>query len=579
MIKPEIMNPPAAYNRFMTRIPHALLLGVLNLGLAACGAAPAPPPSEAPRTLPPRDRLNLIAERFWDENASAGNPLSPQYVADTLAAKRRNLADLLAVPRAGLDADSRLTHDILRRRLELDIEGYTYPAELLPADPFDAMPLRLARAAADTVQFPLQTAQDLENWLRQVDGCARWTTQAIANMREGMRRGYTSPRSLMARMLPLLQVLGEDASANVFYLPAHNMAPALKPSERAQFAQSQTRAVKDKLLPAIRDLHDFIQHEYLPRARLSIALSVLPLGPSWYAFRVRRATGTEMSFNELHAIGLAEVERIRARMAAVPAVTGAPPGTPPAVNGYQLLKAETLAAMPMLFSATPPADFEIRESAPFGAAVAPLLYQPAAPERGKPAILRVFAAADAARPPGVDIAGFLEEALPGRHYQSALQQGRTDLPKFRRFGGEPALVDGWALYAATLGEELGLVRDDEARRGTLLRELNCAVALVVDTGVHAKSWTREQADDYLRAQLGVTAADADLAIDRFAARPGDALACKVGELRIQALRNRARAALGARFDVHEFHSQLLKDGAMPFDILEARMKVWMEARP
>lgn len=567
----------------MTRISHAFSLGLVFLSLAACGAAPAPPPSPAVNTMAPRERLSRIAERYWDEQASPANPLSPQYLADALAAGRRHLAELLAIPRAGLDPDSRLTYDILKRRLELDIEGFTYPAELLPVNPFDAMPLRLARIAADMAQPPLPAAKDYENWLLQIDDYAGWTEQAIANMREGMRRGYTSPRPLMARMLPLLQILGEDAAANVFYLP-------LQDGARARFAPRLNGAVKDKLLPAIRKLHDFIQSEYLPRTRLSVALASLPLGPSWYAYQVKRATGTQLSPNEIHAIGLSEVERIRTRLAALPATTagGGPPGVSAAtapragsaepLNGYLPLKEQTLAALPTLFSAAPPADFEFRESAPFGATAA-LVYQPAMPDRGKPALLYVSAGPDGARPRVVDIAGFLEAALPGRHYQSALQQGRSDLPKFRRFGSEPAFVDGWGLYAATLGEELGLVRDDESRRDALSGELNCAAALVVDTGLHAKGWTREHAVDYLRAQLGANAADAALMADRSAALPGNALAGKVGELKIRALRARAQTVLGTRFDIHEFHAQLLKEGAMPLDILEARMKVWMEARP
>jgi uncharacterized protein (DUF885 family) len=563
----------------MIRISHAFSLGLVFLELAACGAAPAPPPSPAASIMAPRDRLSRIAERYWDAHASAGNPLSPQYLADSLAAERRHLEDVLAVPRAGLDVDSRLTYDILKRRLELDIEGFTYPAELLPLNPFDAMPLRLARIAADMSQPPLPAAKDYENWLRQIDDYAAWTEQAIANMRAGVRRGYTSPRPVMERMSALLRVLGEDVPANVFYLP-------LRDADRTGFASSLNGAVKDKLLPAMRKLHDFIQNEYLPRTRLSMSLSALPLGPSWYAYDVRRATATQLTPNELHAIGLAEVERIRARMAAlaaIPTVGGLPaapgPGAGAAdhVNGYLLLKEQTLAALPTLFSAAPPADFEIRESTAPGATAA-LVYQPARPD-GKPAILYVSAGPDGARPRGVDVAGFLEAALPGRHYQSALQQGRADLPKFRRFGSEPAFVEGWALYAATLGEELGLVRDDQARREALSVELNCAAGLVVDTGLHAKGWTREQAIDYLRAQLGASAADAGLMVDRSAALPGNALACKVGELKLRTLRTRAQTALGTRFDIHEFHSQLLREGAMPLDILESRMKAWMEARP
>jgi uncharacterized protein (DUF885 family) len=178
----------------------------------------------------------------------------------------------------------------------------------------------------------------------------------------------------------------------------------------------------------------------------------------------------------------------------------------------------------------------------------------------------------------VEIASFLQEAIPGRHYQTALQRERSDLPKFRRFGTEPAFVDGWALYASSLGEEMGLYRDDDAKRGALLAQLNCAVALVVDTGLHAKDWTRAQALDYVRAQLAADAGDAGLMTDRLVALPGKALACKMGELKIQALRNLAQQKLGMRFDIHEFHAEILKDGAMPLDILEAKMKLWMEAR-
>ena len=242
------------------------------------------------------------------------------------------------------------------------------------------------------------------------------------------------------------------------------------------------------------------------------------------------------------------------------------------------MKVQTLAALPALFSAVPSADFEIRDLAPVSEAAAALIYQPAAPDGGSSAILYVNTAPNR-MPPGVDIADFLRQAIPGRHYQSALQQERTDLPKFRRFGGEPAFVQGWALYASSLGRELGLAHDDEAERGALSGELKCAAALVVDTGLHAMGWSRGQAVDYLRAQLSADPADAGLMVDRFVALPGDALACKIGELKIQTLRNRAQTVLGARFDIHEFHSQILKDGAMPLDVLEAKMQRWMEARP
>jgi uncharacterized protein (DUF885 family) len=561
----------------MTRFSHLVALGLAFSGLAACGAAPAPAPAQATNSAAPHDNLRQIVDRYWDEHVVPGNPLSPQFMADSLGLQRRFLAEVLAIPRARLDADAGLTYDIFKRQRELDIEGFTYPTELLPVNPFDGMPQQIARAAADTGQHPLESARDYENWLLRIDDYVEWTRQAIANMREGMRRGYTSPRVLMERVLPMLQGFGEDTSANVFYVPLRTMPEIIKEPERTRLTLSVTGAVKNKLLPAYRELHDFIQSEYLPRARVSVALSALPLGPSWYAARVRRATGTQLTPNEIHSIGTAEVERIRARMLALPA--GAPP-LPKAemLNAYQELKVQVLAAMPTLFSAVPRADFEIRSFGRLGEATTLLAYQPAAPDDGTPAILYVNTEPSAARPADAAIAGFLQEAIPGRHYQSALQQERMDLPKFRRFGSEPSFVDGWALYAASLGEELGLCRDDQAKRGALLGQLKCAVALVVDTGIHAKAWTRAQAADYLRAQLGVDPADANLMTDRFVALPGDALACKMGELKIQALLAQAQKTLGARFDIREFHSEILKDGAMPPDILEAKMQRWMEAR-
>jgi len=562
----------------MTGFSSRVSLGLVFLYLAACGRAPVPPPAQPTNAADAQDSLSGIVDRYWAEHVPPGVSLSPQFLADSLAVERRFLAEVLAVPRARLDADARLSYDIFKRWRELDIEGLTYPSELLPVNPFDGMPQQFARMAADLGQRPLKAAGDYENWRVRIDEYVRWTRQAIANMREGTRRGYTSPRVLMERMLPLLQGLGADNADNVFYLPLRTMPESIGEPERTRLAASLNSAVKDKLLPAYRELHDFIQRDYLPRARASLGLSALPLGPPWYAGLVKRATGTQLTPDEIHAIGIAEVDRIRGRLNSMPA------GTPPTLragdllNAYLELKTRTLAAVPSLFSALPRADFEIRALGPFHDALTFLAYQPAAPQSGAPAILFVNTAPGASRSASLETANFLMEAIPGRHYQSALQLERADLPMFRRFGSEPAFVDGWALYAASLGEELGSYRDDEAKRGALLGQLKCAVALVVDTGVHAKGWTRAQAAAYLRAQLAAEDVDANLMTDRFAALPGSALACKMGELKIRALRTRAQQSLGSGFDIREFHSEILKDGAMPLDILEAKMKLWMEAR-
>src|SRR5258708_34605090 len=212
-----LLSIDGPYNRWMARFSHTVLLGLAFSGLAACGAAPAPPPSQAANSAAPHDNLKRIVDRYWDEHVPPGNPLSPQFLADSLSLERRFLAEVLAVPRAGLDADAGVTYDIFKRQLELDIEGLTYPTELRPVNPFDGIPLRFARAAADTRQDPLQTAKDYEQWLVRIDDNARWARQAIANMREGMRRGYTSPRGMVGPMLPLLQGFREENSPHAVY--------------------------------------------------------------------------------------------------------------------------------------------------------------------------------------------------------------------------------------------------------------------------------------------------------------------------------------------------------------------------
>jgi uncharacterized protein (DUF885 family) len=560
----------------MTRISHALLSGLALLTLCGCGGAPAPSQPKAANPAAPSEQLGRIVERYWQEHIDANDAISPQLLADSLGIERRYLAEVLGVAPDGLDANSRLTYDIFRRQRELLIEGFTFPAELLPINPFRGMPLEVAAAAADTGQHPLATAAQYASWLRRIDEYVTWTQQAIANMREGVRRGYTSPRALVERMLPILERLGADGSANVFYMPLRSMPASIKDPERARLTKILSGAIAEKLLPANRALHDFLRDEYLPRARASLAVSELPLGAKWYAYRIKRATGTGLSADAIQRSGAAEVDRIGARLPP-PRDTGGAPAPLAAnelPNAYRELAVKVRAAVPSLFSASPTGDFDIRSTTWLGEPGAPLSYQPPGPAGNPPAVLYV-GSGDAGRT--LSIASFLEQAVPGHYYQIAIQQERVELPRFRRFGAEAAFTAGWGLYAAKLGEQLGLYPTEADKSAAAAREMRCAVDLVVDTGLHALRWTRTQALDYLHAHLAIDAADAQSLIDWYVANPADALACKLGEMKFQALRARAQQLLGGRFDVREFHAEILRDGAMPQDILEAKMSVWMDA--
>ena len=546
--------------------------GLALLALAGCG--PPPPPAAAPpaKTAAPIDQLNRIVDRYWDERISIENEVSPQLLADSLNIERRYLAELLGVPRDSLDGPSRLTYDIFRRGREAAIEGFTFPGELLPINPFGGMVQQVAAKAEELAQRPFASGAEYAGWLKSIDDYIRWTRQAAANMREGLRRGYASPRAVIERMLPILERLGVDDSANVFYAPLRAFPASIKDPERSRLTREITSTIADKLLPANRALHDFLQNEYLPRARSGLALSELPLGSQWYAYRARRATGSALSPDEIHRIGVAEVDRLGPAGPKEPAAAAPAGGL---VNAYKELQAQVLPALPNAFSELPHTELDIRAAERLPQPAVALFYQRGGPAGAPPAVLYVEVKNAKATTPS--IAGFLQHGLPGQHFQSALQQERTGLPRFRRFGDEPAFTEGWGLYAVSLGDLLGAYPDEAAKAGAAAAELQCAAALVVDTGVHAKGWTRGQAVDYLRVHLGLDDADVQSLIDWYAASPADALACMMGEMKFRALRARAQQLLGGRFDLREFHAEILRDGAMPLDILEAKMKAWMDA--
>jgi uncharacterized protein (DUF885 family) len=338
------------------------------------------------------------------------------------------------------------------------------------------------------------------------------------------------------------------------------------------------------VLPSYRALHDFLQGEYLPRARTDLALSSLPLGQSWYAYLVKAQVGAAASPAELHRQGLAEAERIHARIQSLLAEA------PNAGSALKFQKPEELmdalndaapkavAAVPALFDAAVPAELEIRADLGVGEPRPLLSYLPAATDRARAAILYVDADAYAKYSPGAAQALLLREGVPGRHYQISLQRALTDMPKFRRFGGDSAFVEGWSLYAASLGEELGVYRDSDAKYEGLLQQLRCVSGLVIDTGLHSQGWTQQQALEYLHAQLPMDDAAARVAVERVIALPGQALACAIGAIKIQALRARSQQELAGRFDIRAFHAEILKDGAMPMDFLELKINRWIAAQ-
>ncbi len=583
--------------------------------LAGCGRAPAPPAGGTPAAAASRSNVNRIVDNYWDAylelnpmratetgdhrfDDRIGNVLAIEHLADSLALEHRALADLSAVPVGSLDVEARLTYDLFKHDRELAIEGFTYPFELMPVNPFDSLPQRFALWGSGGGAQPFASARDYERWLSRIDDFRRWTVQAIANMRDGLRRGYTLPRNVVERTLPQLKLLGEDTPSNVFYLPLHAMPSAIPEPARAELARRFADAVKATLLPSYRELHAFLQTEYLPRARAGISLAELPLGDAWYAYLVRRSTTFATTPAEVHTQGLAQVDVLHARiesLLAEAAFAGNLPGFLASLRdsghaafaggedllaAYRDLQAHANDAARALFVLPDDPAYEVR-AVPHGceAALPAVFYQAAAPNGAQPAIFYVDTADPAATPPYALQAQSLNVGVPGHHLQQTIQRTREASPRFRRFAVYPGFTEGWGAYAATLGPELGLATDPAARLGTLMAEMHDAVGLVIDTGLHAKGWTRKQALEYAQAHLPVDADQASVMVDRIAALPGAALAAGVGSLKIQSMRLRAQQQQGAGFDLRAFHTAVLAAGAMPLDMLESRLTSWMQTPP
>jgi uncharacterized protein (DUF885 family) len=453
------------------------------------------------------------------------------------------------------------------------------------------VPLEFARTGTGTGPYAILSAKDFDNWQLRVEDYVRWTDEAIANLRSGLRRGYTEPRVLIEKMLPVLGALAEDTPSSVFYDPLRSLPGTLAEPDRKRLSEGISSGVKNKILPAYRALNNFLRDEYLPRARQSVGLSALPLGESWYAFLVRRETGSRLKPSELHAIGAAEAERLRGRMQSLLAEAGFA-GNAQAFyeamhreprtafktaeelqNFYDQLKVEVASSIPALFEGLPQGDFAIRRLEPFREATSSALAYQRATNRN-PAILYVNTAGLESQPIVAEIPMFLRETIPGYHLQISIQEERAELPRFRRQGGDPGFVEGWGIYAESLGDQLGVYRDTESKFSALADQLECAAGMVADTGVHALGWSRDQALGYVRAQLPVDEAGLRNAVDRVIALPGEALACALGGRTFQSLRERAEQSLGTRFDLRAFHSELLSDGAMPLDILESKVNRW-----
>ena len=510
------------------------------------------------------------------------NDIGGEYRAGMKALCTRHAAALRRLERAALGESDRLTHEILTYRLASCRDSFRFDWHLLPVDHVgQRWPSRFPIVGAGRGSHPFKTEQNYEDFLGRIDGFVVWVDTAIANMREGLARGITHPRHVMEKLLPQLDAqIVDDPTTSLFYEPIRNIPAAFDEATRAALAARYAAAIRERIVPAYRRLRAFLHEEYLPGCRTSAGWSALPGGDDWYRQAVRWSTTTALTPDAIFEIGQAEVKRITAELDALRAeiAAGGDPELPryrsldSLLAAYGRVRVAVDAAMPRLFGRFPRAGLEIRLVEAFRERTLPSSYEASAPDGSRPGVFYLNAG-DVRRGGTAPVYRnlYLHEAVPGHHFQIALQRENGALPAFRRFGGYTAFGEGWALYAESLGPELGVYPSRRDRLGMLAGELFRARRLVVDVGLHAKGWTREQALAY----LGGRSPNTELEVDRYMVWPGQALAYKLGQLRIQALRRKAEATLGGAFDVRAFHDELLRDGAMPLDVLQAKMDRWL----
>lgn len=593
------------------KLAVALALALSSVSFAVASEAPAAV-SEASGKAKELDRL--YAE-YWEESLKL-SPLSATYVGDaryndllpntytaeyraqTLAFNQRWLARIQAISPDGLDGQSRMSHDLFVRDLKNDIEATQYPSWKQPLNQFGGLPGQFAQLGSGSGAQPFKTVKDYDNWLARASHLPELMATMQANMRTGIKDGVVQPKALMVKVLPQLDALIKDKPEDtLFWRPVQNFPADFSEADKTRLTAAYRDLIESKLMPAYRGLRKFVADDYLPHCRDTVSLAALPNGAAWYAFRAKASTTTDLTPAQIHEIGLREVARIQGEMREVMQQVGFKgdlkaffahmtdrnnytfASEEELLKAYNALNARVNAGVPKLFSLTPKAAFEIRPIEAFRAAsAAGGQYQGPSEDGTRPGIFYVNTHDLPSRKTWDAESLFLHEAIPGHHFQIALQQELGDLPKFRRFGGETAFAEGWGLYAESLGKELGVYTDPYQYFGRLQAELWRAIRLVVDTGLHSKNWTREQVIAYMLENSATSETEAVSETERYIAIPGQALAYKIGELKIKELRARAEKALGAKFDPREFHAQVLQDGSVALDVLEAKIDRWIASK-
>jgi uncharacterized protein (DUF885 family) len=496
-----------------------------------------------------------------------------------------------------LNEEEKIVYENLKYSIETELEGLNFPTNLIPFHQFWGLPLTMGQMGSGDGSQPFKTTKDYYDWLKRIDGFVSWSDTAISCFNKGIKQNIVLPKSLVIKMIPQMNnMVVANPTESLFYGPISKLPKEFSEAEKLSITKLYTEAISNKIIPTYKKLGTYLQNEYLPNARSSSGLSTIPTGDAYYNYLIKYWTTTDKTADDVFQIGMAEVNRIKAEMEKVKTEVKfkgtlteffdylkndkkfMPYKTPEEVlAAFRNIQKTIDPNLKTMFNNTPKSKFEIRRTEAFREASASAEYNVGSADGSRPGIFYV-PIPDASMfntTSGMESL-FLHEAIPGHHYQSSLQQENTNLPKFMRFNWYGAYGEGWALYCESLGKDLGLYKDPFQYMGALGDEMHRAIRLVVDVGIHAKNWTREDAIGYMLANEAISTDGAVAEIERYMAIPGQALSYKIGAIKIRELRNKYQNNLKANFKLADFHDEFLKHGCMPLDVLESKMDAWSE---
>ncbi len=554
-------------------------------------------------------------KRFFDLYWITGLRLGPEFATyvgiagfddrlsdlspETLALARRiphlELAAISSIDRSRLTPAEQMSYDLALGRIRQAIDGEKFPGEYLQVTQMSGIHQELAQLLP---AMPARTVQDYENMLTRLRAYPALVDQAMALLVQGLAAGITPPRVTLRDVPGQFEaLLPADPAQSPVLEPFQTFPETIPAADRERLRRAASQVFTEQVAPALRKLHDYLADTYVPGAREAIAMSALPNGEEWYAYQLRGSTTTDLTPEQIHQLGLSEVRRIRKEMDELIAAIGFKGSfeefctflrTDPRffydepeelVAGFRDITKRVDPELIKLFGRLPRLPYGVKAMPPPGAESAPSAYfNSGSLASGRPGWFLVNTHNLKARPKWSMEALAAHEAVPGHHLQYALVEELGELPEWRKWDIYPAFSEGWGLYAESLGDELGLYKDPYSKFGQLTLEIWRAIRLVVDTGLHVKGWTRQQAIDYCKASSARTEHEIEAEIDRYIAHPGGAPCYKIGELKIKEMRAYAEAKLGSRFDLRAFHDHLLGNGQLPLDLLETRIKAWVEEK-